>query len=75
VLIDPFFKHQLMQQATALALDALALNRPEDGRLQTRVIEENLKVAPALAATMVQQGLFYHYDRSVRQSTLLSTQV
>jgi len=65
-LVDQFFQRKLMKEGTALALDALALDRPEDGRLQTYVVEENLKFAPAVAVAMVEQNLFSHYDKPVR---------
>lgn len=39
---DIFVKYNCLQQATAFLLDALKANKPEEGPLQTRLLEMNL---------------------------------
>ena len=39
----------MIQQATAFLLDVLSANKPEQGQLQTRLLEMNLMNAPQVA--------------------------
>lgn len=52
-VLDIFSSQGMVQQATAFALDVLSANRPEDGAIQTRVIEMNLQHAPAVADAII----------------------
>lgn len=68
-LADIFLSQNLIQQATALLLDALKDNKPEQGHLQTRLLEANLVNAPQVADAILGNGLFTRYDRK-RVATL-----
>lgn len=46
---DIFIGQGLVQQATSFLLDALKENKPEQGPLQTRLLEMNLVQAPQVA--------------------------
>ncbi|WFD00087.1 Clathrin heavy chain [Malassezia yamatoensis] len=60
---DIFLSQNLVQQATSFLLDALKDNRPEQGALQTRLLETNLVHAPQVADAILGNGMFSHYDR------------
>lgn len=45
-VVDVFMESNLVQQCTSFLLDALKNNRPEEGPLQTRLLEMNLIHAP-----------------------------
>lgn len=53
-----------MKELTSLMLDVLAKNKPEEGPLQTRLLEINLKHAPRVADAIFQNKIFTHYDKS-----------
>jgi clathrin heavy chain len=53
----------MIQQATAFLLDALKENKPEQGHLQTRLLEMNLMHAPQVADAILGNEMFSHYDR------------
>lgn len=53
----------MIQQATSFLLDALKDNRPEQGPLQTRLLEMNLMNAPQVADAILGNEMFTHYDR------------
>lgn len=53
----------MIQQATSFLLDALKENRPEQGALQTRLLEMNLVNAPQVADAILGNEMFSHYDR------------
>jgi clathrin heavy chain len=53
----------MVQPATAFLLDALKDNRPEQGHLQTRLLEMNLINAPQVADAILGNDMFSHYDR------------
>lgn len=52
-----------MPQVTEFLLDVLKDNRPEDGALQTRVLEINLVSHPQVAEAILKSEMFSHYDR------------
>jgi len=62
-VVDVFQKENMIQQATAFLLDALKGNRPEEGHLQTRLLEMNLLNAPQVADAILGNDMFSHYDR------------
>jgi clathrin heavy chain len=51
----------MIQPATSL-LDALKDNKPEQGPLQTRLLEMNLIHAPQVADAILGNKMFTHYD-------------
>ena len=53
----------MVQQATAFLLDVLSANSPEQGHLQTRLLEMNLMNAPQVADAILGNEMFSHYDR------------
>lgn len=61
---DIFLSQNLVQQATSFLLDALKDNKPEQGALQTRLLEINLVNAPQVADAILGNAMFTHYDRA-----------
>jgi hypothetical protein len=53
----------MIQPATSFLLDALKENKPEQGHLQTRLLELNLVHAPQVADAILGNEMFTHYDR------------
>ena len=53
----------MIQPATSFLLDALKENKPEQGHLQTRLLEMNLVHAPQVADAILGNEMFTHYDR------------
>ena len=53
----------MIQPATSFLLDALKDNKPEQGHLQTRLLEMNLVNAPQVADAILGNEMFSHYDR------------
>lgn len=53
----------MIQPATSFLLDALKDNKPEQGHLQTRLLEMNLVHAPQVADAILGNEMFTHYDR------------
>ncbi|KAL8278246.1 hypothetical protein RQP46_009419 [Phenoliferia psychrophenolica] len=62
-VVDVFMSQSMYQQATSFLLDALKENRPEQGPLQTRLLEMNLVHAPQVADAILGNEMFTHYDR------------
>lgn len=62
-IVDVFMEQNMVQQCTAFLLDALKNNRPEEGPLQTRLLEMNLMSAPQVADAILGNNMFTHYDR------------
>lgn len=54
----------MVQQATSFLLDALSSNQPEQGHLQTRLLEMNLLNAPQVADAILGNEMFSHYDKN-----------
>ncbi|KAI7519000.1 clathrin heavy chain, partial [Hortaea werneckii] len=61
--VDIFQSQGMVQQATAFLLDVLSANKPEQGHLQTRLLEMNLMNAPQVADAILGNEMFSHYDR------------
>ena len=55
----------MIQQATAFLLDVLSANKPEQGHLQTRLLEMNLTNAPQVADAILGNEMFSYYDKAV----------
>lgn len=62
--VDAFMARGHIKDVTALLLDILENNRPEDSALQTRLLEINLKHAPNAAEEIFRANLISHYDRA-----------
>lgn len=60
---DIFQSQGMIQQATQFLLEALKDNLPEQGHLQTRLLEMNLMNAPQVADAILGNEMFTHYDR------------
>ncbi|EPR59821.1 chain i, clathrin d6 coat with auxilin j-domain [Toxoplasma gondii TgCatPRC2] len=52
------------QEFTSLMLDFLKGNKPEQGPLQTRLLEVNLLHSPQVAETIFQMEMLTHFDRA-----------
>ncbi|SPN96592.1 probable clathrin heavy chain [Cephalotrichum gorgonifer] len=63
-VVDIFQAQGMIQQATAFLLDALKDNKPEQGHLQTRLLEMNLLNAPQVADAILGNDMFSHFDRA-----------
>lgn len=62
-VVDIFMSQNMIQPATSFLLDALKENKPEQGHLQTRLLEMNLLNAPQVADAILGNEMFTHYDR------------
>ena len=62
-VVDVFQSQGMIQPATAFLLDALKDNRPDQGHLQTRLLEMNLNNAPQVADAILGNDMFSHYDK------------
>ncbi|GMP83804.1 hypothetical protein CsSME_00037590 [Camellia sinensis var. sinensis] len=62
-MTDLFLQRNLIREATAFLLDVLKPNLPEQGSLQTKVLEINLVTYPNVADAILANGMFSHYDR------------
>ena len=62
--LDIFQSQGMIQQATAFLLDVLAPNLPEQGHLQTRLLEMNLMNAPQVADAILGNEMFSYYDKA-----------
>ncbi len=63
-VVDIFMSQNMVQQATAFLLDALKENHPDQGALQTRLLEMNLINAPQVADAILGNEMFSHYDKA-----------
>lgn len=63
-VVDIFQSQNMVQAATAFLLDALKDNNPEQGHLQTRLLEMNLINAPQVADAILGNEMFSHYDKA-----------
>ncbi len=52
-----------MREGTAFLLDALSGDKPEEGPLQTKLLEINLVTNPQVADAILANGTLTHYDR------------
>ena len=64
-VVDSFVQLNLIPQATSFLLDVLKDNRPEQGLLQTRLLEINLLNAPQVADAILGNEMFTYYDRAL----------
>ncbi|TGO21235.1 hypothetical protein BPAE_0231g00010 [Botrytis paeoniae] len=62
-VVDVFQSQGMVQPATGFLLDALKENKPEQGHLQTRLLEMNLMNAPQVADAILGNEMFSHYDK------------
>ncbi|CUS24171.1 LAQU0S14e01816g1_1 [Lachancea quebecensis] len=62
-IADIFFAQNFVQQGTSFLLDALKGDTPDQGHLQTRVLEVNLLHAPQVADAIMGNSIFSHYDK------------
>ncbi|CAB0015915.1 unnamed protein product, partial [Nesidiocoris tenuis] len=62
-IVDVFMEYALYQQSTAFLLEILKNNKPEEGHLQTRLLEINLAFAPQVANAILDNKMFTHYDK------------
>lgn len=62
-VIEVFAQQNRLQEITSILLDYLKENRPEQGSLQTRLLELNLTHSTQVAEAIFQMELFTHYDR------------
>jgi clathrin heavy chain len=53
-----FLEYNKVQECTAILLEALKNNRPDEGHLQTRVFEINIMSAPNVAEGIFKLNLF-----------------
>uniref|UniRef100_A0A671MTG7 Clathrin, heavy chain-like 1 n=1 Tax=Sinocyclocheilus anshuiensis TaxID=1608454 RepID=A0A671MTG7_9TELE len=63
-VVDVFMEGNLVQQCTSFLLEALKNNRPEEGPLQTRLLEMNLIHAPQVADAILGNQMLTHYERA-----------
>ncbi len=56
-VVDIFMSQNMIQPATSFLLDALKDNKPEQGHLQTRLLELNLVHAPQVADAIGQRNV------------------
>ncbi|KAF2749326.1 clathrin heavy chain [Sporormia fimetaria CBS 119925] len=63
-VVDIFQSQGMIQQATAFLLDVLSKNLPEEGHLQTKLLEMNLMNAPQVADAILGNEMFSHYDKA-----------
>ncbi|KAK1770023.1 putative clathrin heavy chain [Phialemonium atrogriseum] len=63
-VVDVFQAQGMVQQATAFLLDALKDNKPEQGHLQTRLLEMNLMNAPQVADAILGNDMFSYFDKA-----------
>lgn len=63
-VVDVFQSKNMIQQATAFLLDALKDNKPEQGPMQTRLLEMNLVNAPQVADAILGNEMFSYYDKA-----------
>eukprot|EP01118_Nematostelium_gracile_P004199 TRINITY_DN1492_c0_g1_i3.p1 TRINITY_DN1492_c0_g1~~TRINITY_DN1492_c0_g1_i3.p1 ORF type:complete len:1689 (-),score=583.76 TRINITY_DN1492_c0_g1_i3:132-5015(-) len=62
-VVDSFMQRGMIQATTSLLLDVLKNNRPNEGPLQTKLLEINLVNAPQVADAILANEMFSHYDR------------
>ncbi|EJD07554.1 clathrin heavy chain [Fomitiporia mediterranea MF3/22] len=62
-VVDIFMSQNMIQPATSFLLDALKENKPEQGHLQTRLLEMNLIHAPQVADAILGNEMFTYYDK------------
>lgn len=63
-VVDIFQSQGMVQQCTAFLLDVLSADKPEQGQLQTKLLEMNLMNAPQVADAILGNEMFHHYDKA-----------
>lgn len=63
VVADLFLQRNMVREATAFLLEALAADKPEQAALQTKLLEINLITNPQVADAILANGTLTHYDR------------
>ncbi|CAG5183454.1 uncharacterized protein ALTATR162_LOCUS10589 [Alternaria atra] len=63
-VVDIFQSQGMIQQATAFLLDVLSNDLPEEGHMQTKLLEMNLLNAPQVADAILGNEMFHHYDKA-----------
>jgi clathrin heavy chain len=65
VVVDLFAQYSRLQECTSFLLDVLAGDKPEQGYLQTRLLEMNLMGgATAVVDAILGHGMFHHFDKA-----------
>lgn len=64
-VVKVFMEQNRLQETTAILLDALKGNKPEQGALQTQLLAMNLQQAPKVAEAILQMNVFTHYDQQI----------
>lgn len=62
-VVNIFQSQAMYQAATSFLLDVLSGNLPEQGGLQTRLLEMNLIQAPQVADAILGNDMFTHFDK------------
>ena len=63
-VVDIFMTLNLLRETTAFLLEALKGDKQEEGYLQTRLLEINLRGgAPQVADAIIENKMFTHYDK------------
>jgi clathrin heavy chain len=62
-VVDLFLHRNMVQETTSLLLDVLKGNKPEEGPLQTRLLEVNLMQAPQVADAIMGYEMLTHYNK------------
>ncbi len=63
-VVDLLMSRNLVQETTSLLLDVLKGNKPEEGHLQTRLLEINLDArTPQVADAIMGNAMFTYYNR------------
>lgn len=63
-IVDVFLEQNLIPQCTAFLLEALKNNRPDQGELQTRLLEMNLMHSPQVADAILGNNMLTHYNKA-----------
>ncbi len=62
-VVQVFLENSRVQETTAILLEALKGNRPDEAHVQTKLFEINLMSAPNVAEGIFQLNLFTHFDK------------
>lgn len=62
-MADLFLQRNMIREATAFLLDALAGDKPEQAALQTKLLEVNLITNPQVADAILANGTLTQYDK------------
>eukprot|EP00798_Chlamydomonas_sp_ICE-L_P023296 gene23296-30532_t len=62
-IADLFLQRNMVREATAFLLEALAGDKPEQAPLQSKLLEINLVTNPQVADAILANGTLTHYDR------------